>query len=780
MRALHYLVLLLLLGGCSTLIASRQLDDRLGPPDPARFDKAPPPVAPAPDYWTHIRPILDRRCVSCHACYDAPCQLKLTRYDGLTRGANPDPVYVATRLTAANPTRLGFDAHSNLEWRDKGFHPVLNERTSTPQANRDASVLYRILALKRQNPGPAAGPLPDQKFDFSLDRKQSCTKVEGMDDFTGEHPEWGMPFGLPAISEKDHDLLARWIEAGAPYKPRPAARPAVQARVDEWERLLNGDALKDQLAARYIYEHWFIGHLYFDEQPDYRFELVRSRTAPGQPIDVIATRRPYDDPGVARVYYRLRPTEETVVAKTYMPLALDPARLARLRQWFFDAPISVSTLPGYDPKTASNPFRAFHDLPVDARYRFMLDDAQFTMMGFMKGPVCRGQVALNVITDHFWVLFYAPESEVQHNTQGLLDATRPNLRMPAEDDSTTGIFAWRKYARAEKQYLKSKTEYMARADKILPRVNDLWDGDGRNPTAGLTVFRHFDSASVVRGLAGERPQTVLLLGYPLFERMHYLLVSGFDVYGNGGHQLATRLYMDFLRMEGEENFLTLLPLKDRQKVLDFWYRGRLDHIRDFADAAAYYPGETGMRYRSSDTLGELYKAVAQRLRPVRERRLDLATSGLKADQVAELSKLGTITGKPASLMPEQSLLALKDDKGNFHVVSLLRNSAHSNVAELFREETRRLPAEDNLIALDGIVGAYPNTIFQLDADELPRFVRAVQTLTSDADVLHLNQRFAIRRTDARFWSVSDAIHEHWQQVAPREAAILDYSRLENR
>lgn len=47
---------------------------------------------------------------------------------------------------------------------------------------------------------------------------------------------------------------------------------------------------------------------------------------------------------------------------------------------------------------------------------------------------------------------------------------------------------------------------------------------------------------------------MLVIGYPLFERMHYLLLAGYDVYGNIGHQLATRLYMDFLRMEGELNF----------------------------------------------------------------------------------------------------------------------------------------------------------------------------------------------------------------------------------
>ena len=117
----------------------------------------------------------------------------------------------------------------------------------------------------------------------------------------------------------------------------------------------------------------------------------------------------------------------------------------------------------------------------------------------------------------------------------------------------------------------------------------LWDGDGRNPNAALTVMRHFDSASVVQGLLGERPQTVMLIGYPLLERIHYLLVAGFDVYGNVGHQLTTRLYMDFLRTEGEMNFFAFLPLADaaggarplvprRRPRLD---RGAVGHARLF-------------------------------------------------------------------------------------------------------------------------------------------------------------------------------------------------------
>lgn len=32
------------------------------------------------------KPILDNRCVVCHACYDAPCQLKMTSAEGIDRG----------------------------------------------------------------------------------------------------------------------------------------------------------------------------------------------------------------------------------------------------------------------------------------------------------------------------------------------------------------------------------------------------------------------------------------------------------------------------------------------------------------------------------------------------------------------------------------------------------------------------------------------------------------------------------------------------------------------
>ena len=150
------------------------------------------------------------------------------------------------------------------------------------------------------------------------------------------------------------------------------------------------------------------------------------------------------------------------------------------------------------------------------------------------------------------------------------------------------------------------------------------------------------------GYAGSRPKTMLVIGYPLFERMHYLLLVGYDVYGNIGHQLATRLYMDFLRMEGELNFLTFLPLKDRQPVLDYWYRGRKGETDQyFIDAAAYFPSESGIRYRTADHLTELYEAVKQRMAPVRPPALDWQKTSLSTAEIAQMRRFSQIHGIPA-------------------------------------------------------------------------------------------------------------------------------------
>ena len=785
MKRLSLLIILLVLGGCG-ILGFGVMDRLYGPEDKGRFDQPQKPLTEGQtvDFRQQVKPILDSRCVACHACYDAPCQLQLSSYEGITRGANRERVYNATRLFAAQPTRLFLDADNNREWRQRGFFPVLNERKQDTATNLSASVMAQMLALKQEVPGPEQGLLPVQTFDFSLDRPQVCPTLEGWSDYRQSHPDWGMPFGLPPLTASESATLMRWLEQGAPPSPELPAHPKTEARVASMETFLNGKSLKERLMARYLYEHWFLAHLYFEDDKDRSFfELVRSATPPGQPIRVIATRRPYDDPGVPVVYYRLRPVKATLVAKTHMPYALGDERLRRIKAWFLDDPYPVTALPGYDPKSAANPFITFREIPASARYRLLLENAQFTVMGFIKGPSCRGQTALNVIDDHFWVGFVSPDSPQFQSASKFLSEALTQISLPSAQQSNAFFTPWLVYSQQQNDYLQRKSAYL---NKLLtgqwrPTLNELWDGNGQNRNAALTIFRHFDSASVEKGLLGGHPQKALIVGFEVLERIHYLLVAGFDVFGNLPHQLESRLYMDFLRMEAEQIVLTLLPRESRKTVRDHWYRDASDDVLAYLNGArSYFNAETGMTFRTQDPLSELYDAWAAKLAPILDHSHDYSVRDAGAANFDELNRLGSTRGRSLQYLPENAVLTVVGPHGKEQFFSLIRNSAHSNIAGLFNEGDRRLPNEDTLYVARGLIGAYPNVMYRITEDQLPDFVSGVQKLGSEADYTKFAERFAVRRTHPDFWQHYDRLLAAYRAASPIEAGVLDLSRYENR
>ena len=228
-----------------------------------------------------------------------------------------------------------------------------------------------------------------------------------------------------------------------------------------------------------------------------------------------------------RVYYRLQRMPPTVLAKTHMPYLWDAPRMNWYRELFLEAGPAPTELPGYDIATATNPFRSFVDIPVDSRYRFLLEEAQFTIMNFIKGPVCRGQIALNVIDDHFWVMFTNPDRVDPENDAEFLAREMNNLTLPSPNTGTViDIFRWRKYAKAHEKYQRARSRYIRQRLSEGARLDQdsIWNGNGENTNAALTIFRHFDTASVVRGFVGETPKTAWVIDYPLLERIYYLLV----------------------------------------------------------------------------------------------------------------------------------------------------------------------------------------------------------------------------------------------------------------
>ena len=68
-------------------------------------------------------------------------------------------------------------------------------------------------------------------------------------------------------------------------------------------------------------------------------------------------------------------------------------------------------------------------------------------------------------------------------------------------------------------------------------INSIWKGNQNQENDSiLTIYRHFDSASVHKGCIWRYSKNLWVIDYPLLERIYYSLVAGFDIFGNTAHQ----------------------------------------------------------------------------------------------------------------------------------------------------------------------------------------------------------------------------------------------------
>jgi hypothetical protein len=762
----------------------------------------PPPVLPplpavadpaAISYREQVQPILERRCVVCHGCYDAPCQLLLSSPQGIERGASKEVVYNTERLIAMQPTRLFIDAHSTAEWRERSFFSV----TGNPDARNSATLLLLMLQLGRAHSFAPGAKLPES-VGLDINRALTCPRPAEFTAYVEQHPLGGMPYGMAPLSDAELGVLIAWVTQGA--LPPPAAPPlpaAATVQVARWETFLNGDALKQRITARYLYEHWFVAHLYFEDLPTGPFfRVVRSRTPPGAPIDEIATRRPYDAPGVERFWYRLRPLEETIVHKTHIVYPLSDAKMRRLSDLFLSSDWQPTRLPGYTVEEASNPFISFDQIPAGSRYQYLLDDAQYFVMTFIRGPVCRGQVAVDVIEDHFFVSFLDPDHDLSVTNPSFLEQAKGFLNLPAEHLShlAPGEF-WLQYDYEQRRYLNIRERYYDAVDPqhLGPTLDYIWDGEGHNTNAQLTVFRHFDNATVVRGFVGAMPKTAWIIDFPLFERVYYNLVAGYDVFGNVTHQAATRLYMDHLRMQSENLFLSFLPADQRQAIRASWYVGAtytLDY--EVADRLRGISHGTRIPFRSQDAKAELLQMILSRT-PAVSGPPDLlnrctappcdrpGASATEHRTERALQPLTGVRGPWVAELPELAFLRVRSAKakGGDAVYSLVHNRAHTNVAFMFKEQERLEPAADTLTVVPGYLGSYPNFLFDVDVEQIEAFAQSLAAVRNASDFEQVAARWGVRRSSPRLWSTVDWIHDDFHRRQPTEFGLFDLDRYKN-
>lgn len=739
-------------------------------------------LLPQISYTRDIQPILTEKCVACHACNDAACQLNLGSGEGALRGASKVPVYQGDRSTAVAPTRIFYDASGPDAWRHKGFYSVLDAQGS------QAALMSRMLELGHSAPLQPNSKLPDEIV-LGLNRDNSCPAPNEFSAYAAAHPKEGMPMAVTGLTDAQYQTVQRWLAAGAPVDQQAIQANAVEAaQIADWEALLNRPGSSEALVGRWLYEHLFLAHIYFTNgDQEHFFQWVRSRTPSGQPIDLIATRRPNDDPGT-QVYYRLMPVQGVIVHKTHITYPLNAQKLDRVKQLFYSGSWRATSLPGYGPERRANPFDTFEAIPAVARYQFMLDNAEYFVRTFIRGPVCRGQIATDVIRDQFWVLFQEPAHDRYIFDAVYRSKATPLLAMPGQNDDVGSVLRlWLDYRDKRNEYEDLRRD--AYAQMPPPGWSTLWAG---NDNALLTVFRHFDSASVNKGLIGEVPQSLWLFDYPLLERTYYQLAVNFDVYGNVSHQAQTRLYFDLIRNGAEVNFLRLMPADKRDEILADWYQegGKFKMWLDYQKIDDDKP--TGMQLDPKDPKRDFALKLVQRAGtldaapdPINRCTGDCSRSGI-SDSFKQVEQvLSRLASRPAAALkvidylPEATMLRIEDSSGKRVMYSMLRNRAHANVAFLLGESSRYQPGLDTLTIYPGVISSYPNFMFNVPAGEVPAFVEAMQQARHQAEFEKIVERWGVRRSHPLFWTYFHDLDRYIRETEPREAGVLDMNRYEN-
>lgn len=797
-------------------------------------------------YLSKIQPIFNNRCISCHSCFNSPCQLNLTSFNGVDRGAIKDDIYDFTNNSKKSLTRLGIDVPSSADWNletkewrktkyvgkhgKNGFFPVVVRSSANNKANVVNSVLAQMLNIKASFEGDS------YHYTFVSEKSRMCPRNPANDsgkiinkeirEYAANTPWAGMPYGFPKLTSDEASIIINWLKEGAPAPKAGDVRymqlPSRPKTIDEWENFFNTPGFNHRITARYIYEHLFLGHIYFDNMPGEFFRLIRAQ-CDNSICHELPTRRPTDDPATSEFFdknktgdfqYKFQKISSALVHKSHIPFRLNDEKLKKWDRLFIQQiNKEAQGFPAYGDKAGANPFTTFNAIPAKSRYQFLLDDSYYFVNSFIKGPVCRGTGALSVIDDHFWVFFVNPESDITIKYPEFYTEAAKYLAVPAFNGDTLKSVQVFKQNRRESREIKKK--YFNNHLQEGLSLKDIWNGDGYNSNAVLTVYRHEDSASVSRGALGESPKTMWLLDYPIFEDIYYNLVAMYDVYGSLKHQTATRLHMDASRFNAQDLFLGLIPAMTvegtkytlRELTRAQWTRDRsIDgevpdcsilppQLCAFAKGSAGtmrekvypYAGPAATSQVKITDLKQPQKDIAQQIlakmpADVVKTTTDhlnktpenlrtpiysilLRKTNLQFEEINEI--FGTFAGKKglfASYLPELSYLQIIDDVSNVpeanrvHWYTMVHNREHYNVAfvDKISPETGRLqPEQDSLNIIDGFIGSYANAIFSVPLSRLSEFAKDILELRDKDSVKNLYLKFLVSRHNPNFWKYFD-------------------------
>lgn len=734
-------------------------------------------------YIDDIQSIFSRRCVSCHSCNSGPCQLNLTSFEGLMRGISKDnPHDLDRKFKAVERARMS-DHYTVEKYRSIGFYPVVNQ--SVYPTENEKSIMYLALTHGENNPPPSKEEIRKLGLHQENENYQCPVNEKEFEEFTIKFPFGGMPFGCPNI-EKDYvNTLKKWILDGA-MGPSEETQKNLQeplitqhtqdtslSMVEEVESFLNQDSLEWQAVARYIYEHAFSLDIHFENHPGEFYRIVRSRTKSPQPIDLIVTEFPTDDPNIgdARVFYRLEKMAQVIEMKKHSPWKLDLDELAEIENIFFESPWSLAELPSYP----DNPFEWFQVIPAKSRARYVIRYAKEIWHSIARGSICHSRQASFIEPDYGWYLTLKPESDptVLNPTLGMGDFDA-FYQYPSESTFAFGLIGFH----------RDPLRYRSALENVLREIKP--EGIGIEDIADDFFFglRHETSMEFFNGKntpVPGYPKFRRILTYAAHEQFYYRAVVQYRWWGAAFEKAQAFIYSVYIRTFGENLFASLHPDPGERKKLRNSYTS-------FVGRTFYHLHEDFSKGRGSTVPADWdYEMITRKILEKARGPLSEEVDNLNNWPMTDLHKeiapeitnieqweagIRTLTGKKASY-PQYipNVVHIRLDNEHLYTFFVERRHLNNKIPKL--EKSDRKPADDILHAWKGFTGAFPHLFIDLSFEQASEFLTELSQIDSVQDWIAFDDKYGIDRNDEEFWPFSDWLHGWVSENLGAAGGILD-------
>ena len=245
-------------------------------------------------------------------------------------------------------------------------------------------------------------------------------------------------------------------------------------------------------------------------------------------------------------------------------------------------------------------------------------------------------------------------------------------------------------------------------------------------------------------------------------------------------------------MEGEDYFLMMLPQSERQAVRDSWYVGLHSKVqKNFEEPQGFLDIKSGLNADPEEPVKSALTIIDEYLGPqitggadpinrCGEDCIDNSRPDLLMMNTA-LRQIASIKGSQLKIFPDNSFLRIRTQADQPDLAySIILNKGYSNLNSILESEDKRDTSDDTLTILPGLEGSYPNFFYSVDLENISQFAEDAKNIQNRDDYERFVAKYGIRRTDERFWAISDWFHAIAEDQNPIESGIYDLNRYRNR